>query len=644
MELSLFKDKLNELQLNEALKDNILKHSNISKYYLTLSNNLSTAFSYNDKTKIDDLAFWSFLYFYTILAFDKIIDEELDNFDTNKVQYFLENQDLNESSIYGLAEVFEGDFCLFWPQFKKCKTQYIEANIEEKRIKVSNNQITLEQYEQIAIGKSAIVFAMPYALNVLSGNSDNLYDAIECLKLQHLGMQFLDDITDFKKDCLSNQFSYAIKLTKESAIKNNIDANDYKTLHKWFYISEVADFILGKAKDYFLQSQNIANQLNLNSLELKNALDIKKCESYKIEIDALLQKATLLSTKSKEFVIIDNECVGELVDNSICKSISYLTVNKNNKDGLWYDFLTSAGQSQLWVSSFIGCNIAETNPNHEILDTLKVYLKNNIDTSTGYNNGIMTDCDTCTFLLTFKKICNLEVSKSEIDTWLSFYNLNGGLATYVDKETLVKFLNGQQADLNVNGWTSPHNCVTATAAYYLKFFPELAQYKCNADSFLIKQLSEGKNISSYWWTSSIYASAYTLLALNLNTYSEECQKLINWLISTQHPDGYWFDKFSNKPSAFYTALAAKALLKCTTNNKNEIHKAAKWLLSKQYTDGSWESGRILVIPEPSVIKPTENLTWRRSSFGTQIIVDDHNRLFNSAAVLNFLYNYKLHLC
>lgn len=63
-------------------------------------------------------------------------------------------------------------------------------------------------------------------------------------------------------------------------------------------------------------------------------------------------------------------------------------------------------------------------------------------------------------------------------------------------------------------------------------------------------------------------------------------------------------------------------------------------MNQQTTDGSWQTTKILAIPATDVEDISKVVRWRKSSFGVNTIVDDHNRVFTTVTVLNALWDYK----
>jgi hypothetical protein len=198
----------------------------------------------------------------------------------------------------------------------------------------------------------------------------------------------------------------------------------------------------------------------------------------------------------------------------------------------------------------------------------------------------------------------------------------------------------------VEGWTNSHACVTAAAAYILSSIPSLRldyEITCLQLAGLLKNKNRW---SSYWWTSDVYATSFAIQALTCHQeFKVLCEAPAQWLAKEQDSRGYWPNPMTGESSAFYTALAVKALLMYDASSFEEsISQGVKWLLTNQTQDGSWQTNRILRIPATDVINPSTVTHWRKSSFGVNCLVDDHNRLFTTSTVVNALHHFSSESC
>jgi squalene cyclase len=253
---------------------------------------------------------------------------------------------------------------------------------------------------------------------------------------------------------------------------------------------------------------------------------------------------------------------------------------------------------------------------------------------------MVQDGDSTNFLVGFHQTATASLDKELIENWLLFMNHDGGWVTYRNEDE-VRLRLELSKFTSVAGWTASHSCVTAAAAYVLSTIPSLKSTYEKTCEYLISKLSNKTYWKSYWRTSDIYATSFAILALSANKENWRiCEKPLDWLLSQQDQTGYWSNPFNELPDALYTALALKALIVANFQaNHMSIKKGAEWLLKTQTNDGSWQTNRVLRIPATHIIHPDSKSSWRKSSFGVNNIVEDHNRFFTTSTVFNFLHNY-----
>ena len=232
---------------------------------------------------------------------------------------------------------------------------------------------------------------------------------------------------------------------------------------------------------------------------------------------------------------------------------------------------------------------------------------------------------------------------SIVDKWHSFMdNQGGGWRTYQDEEALRARLR-LDYQISLSGWLAPVECVSAVALYVLSLFPESADLLEKTALFLSNRRNYvNGSWKSYWWSSDIYATAFAVRAFRkIDKFKEYAILGSEWLINQQNKNGYWSHSVKNQSSPFYTALACLALMEVDFNKyQKAIGTAMDWLLNNQTEDGSWSSGRILRIPSSDIFEIERVRKWRNSSFGVNILVDDHNRVFTTSTVVNTLDQFR----
>ena len=486
-------------------------------------------------------------------------------------------------------------------------------------------------FQKIAKGKSAICLNAVYAIQVLADN--RIYEdiLIELVNEIHIAFQLLDDIDDFKKDILEKQWTYPQHLLEQFLVQNNVKELDNSLKNKYLYISGIAEVHLRKAIKHFENAKSVATTLQLSELSEYIQKQISNIEFHSQEIKFLHEKARIKASKSQVFV------ENNTLSNSVNNGIDYLESNLEN-DFTWSDFMTSAGTGRAWITGFVGMNLAEINNELPFLKKITNKIQQNPADFLSYNQSIFQDGDSTNFLVGFLQ--QMKIPNNEIDrSWLKFVNTDGGWVTYRDAEGLRKRLELPE-EISVDAWLSSKICVSAVACYVLSFSENRPLFE-NTAEFLIKN-SENEHWKSYWWTSSVYATSYAVLALTRTAkYREYCQKPVEWLAKQQTEFGFWHNPKDKQANAFYTSLALKALiLYDKVHYSNEIKKGIDWLLNTQTQDGSWQTNRILQIPATDIEDPDNIGKWRNSSFGVNCVTDDHNRVFTTSTVVNCLATFK----
>lgn len=615
----------------QQLEENLLSNHHL---YLNLITYLAPAFPKVNQAQIDSLSLGSYLYFRFLLYFDSLIDtprHEKDKLgDLNQMSIGFE---FYEKSIRELSSIYKGD-SPFWIYFRKLKADYYKTLVLEKTISKKKGQFSEELFQQIAMGKSSMSFASVYSLEILNGPSVHFNTLQECLKSLHVGLQYIDDIDDFLIDIKQSQWTYPLYLVQEYLKENGLIIHDPSILHKYLYLSGIAQNQIQLAKVQFIKSSSLAEIAGLSCFVQYLEKQIDMCQIYLNEIEQLIHKTKIKSSKSDQF----------FAENTLEKSkkyaLSYLEKNLNDTFE-WPDFLTSAGLSTTWTTAYVGMQIAEVNSQHPFL--IQVLEKVGRNSTHSFNEKMVQDGDSTNFLVGFHQTSTAVVDKELVEKWLLFMNHDGGWVTYRNEEELRVRLELSKFT-SMSGWTAAHSCVTAAAAYVLSTIPSLKPQYEKTCQYLISKLSNKSYWESYWWTSDVYATSFAVLALS--AYKDNrgiCEKPLNWLISQQHPNGYWINPINERPDALYSALALKALLLANSQaNQMSIKKGAEWLMKTQTNDGSWQTNRVLRIPATHIIHPNSKSKWRNSSFGVNTIVDDHNRFFTTSTVLNFLHNYSIH--
>jgi hypothetical protein len=535
-----------------------------------------------------------------------MLDDILDNDRALKLDDFLIINTCQEEAILILSSIFEST-SVFWKFWHLRKNEYLRAFQIEKVDVLDYNQVS---FRQLSDFKSAFGKVVIDALNIILNFSVDVYDSLlESHRSFYFSFQILDDIKDIEQDYQSKQYNYALnKLMVKGFSLKTLNKTGFK---KILYQDETVLKLYDEAFHELFKAYN-----NIKSFNYK----YWNSELEKLINTVIVHKLNIVGFKNvylANYSNLDIEC------NTNKKSIKLATkfLKKASNNGVFTDFFNSAGLSDVWVSSFLAYFTSKSQI-LDLNDTLKFINNQYIDgKGWGYNKSWITDADTTTFSILALYENNFEITNDMFKCWLKYQNEDGGFATYKDEGELLLSLNN--TDSNISGWMASHFCVSS-AAYLL--FSQL-NIKSSSDEFInlrryILNKIDKNHFDSYWWDSPIYSLSLLIIGskkINDLVIYNKCLKKLNDILD----EG--LDKIKN----FYLGLSLLALkgssnLQC----KNIINK----LIKSQKNDGSWSEDYILRMPSPEITNPDDNnILWQnKKTFGTNIIVRDHNRLFSTA--------------
>lgn len=613
-------------------------NQNGNEFYVHAMNYLISSHEQYSKEDIIKITSYGFIYYVSLLKVDNEIDKkESSNNTILEVVQFVEN------AIKGLGSVF-GSNSDFWNKFNECKQLYYKGIKLENELK--NTEIICDQtyFENLAECKSAFCYAYLYALNTLN-SVENLDEKFEILRLIHVSMQYCDDIDDFIIDIHDGQTTYIfteIRSFLNNQTKVNPNSLEPEQLLRYVHVSGLSIKHFNRAIELLEQAKVLAQRNNL--IELISYIDnrIACLEVRVFEIDALNQKSISKSKQEsgiKNFRLND-ENIRVYAELALNDGLKYLKNWYNKSTNSWEDFLTSAGLGKTWITGYVLNNIHGIREIEELYDQASESFISSYNGLAGFHENLIPDADSSNFYFLVKALENSVPNESHIQEWLKFMNIDGGWSTYLDHSGLIKILN-YPSDTKLDGWMNPQNCVSAVSASVLAKYPHLQIEYYNTCNFLKSKISENGAIESYWWTSDVYATAYTLIAFSHSSiYNSECEQLQNWLLQQVNENGFVLDTKTGEKSVFYTSLVAKALMQYDfSQNFHTINSCLNWILKNQVLDGSWQSTTILQIPDPRVDNVSLIKSWKKTPFGVNCLVEDHNRIFTTSLVVNVICNF-----
>jgi hypothetical protein len=547
--------------------------------------------------------------------------------------------DLFEKSIKDLSTLFE-EHSAFWVKFNALKNEYKSYVLTEK---INNKkQDFFEQYkfEELAHGKSIMCQAVISALEILDSNSTHSQALQEIIKNIHIAFQYRDDIDDFNRDVQNEQWTYA-QFRVSQFLQNESITLETKYLKNALFVSGLAEEFLTRANSVYQIACDISKDLGLSILNDFLHKEIQGCKNQIDEINIIIQKSQSILEKSNTPLFgISQKANKSVINKSASKAFEFLTTNRNEQ-GYWTDFATSAGHSTMWVTGFVVSNLSEAGfiKSFNTSKTLAYIQKNKFQT--GYSETTLSDCDTAAFSIAAHKSFELNIEREVLNDWFSYQKENGGWTTYKPSIELVNFIGAESSD-SITAWTNPQKCVSSYAFYLLAKYNFDKTRLLRTHNYLKTDINKNGFVSSYWWTSPIYATTYTLLGLKEMGFSEtkDFKKLETYIHSSQISNGSWIDDFGVE-SSFYTSLALLSLLKTNPKkHKKAIEQGINWLLANQFNDGSFKVEHILRIPASNIGENDfDKINWKRGSLGLNVLVDDHNRLFTSSIALNTIKNF-----
>lgn len=621
---------MNDFQISDVIKEKLLADAFSKHYfYVTLPFEISSLYpqSVINEKKLVRLSFYSYLYFSSILCFDKYYDSQID---------IIKNKDLirsylffvKEQALIGLISLVDHK-SEFWTEFNKLKNIFFDSTNNDNLFE--SNDFSDDVFFERVKNKTILSYAYVYSLKYLFGKIGNENAILTGLDKFHIGFQIYDDYNDLREDKLNNQLNYFYSKIKQNS-SYGFDNKTFEYLLKRSYVDNTISEGLELALINLKESKTIFSEIQLHSLLATIDETILLIESELYFINESIKKAKDKSAKSN-VLVVEND-----IQNAINSALGYI---KNNLNGdHWVDFLTNAGYGKEWITGYVLCMIGEISPSITFLNRpLDVLLAS----QGGYNNHIVQDGDSSNFLIKVLNLFSKDIDEGKLNNWLAFSKSDGGWSTYYDNG--IKMSMKLPLDSDFSGWFSPQMCVTAVAAWVAKDFKSetlTKVYDMTVKYIISNQNSDG-SWNSYWWTENIYATAFALLSIpKCKENMLVANKAISYLLFKQNSNGSWNN--GEYESSFYTALALKALIDHQIHFRDNklspfIEIGIDWLIKNQMTDGSWKVSRILQLPSPDVINPKIIKAWGHTSFGLNCLVDDHNRIFTTSTVYNCLSLY-----
>lgn len=585
---------------------------------------------------LDKLCISGYLYFNSLILQDKLLDDNKKYIHTLPLISFLQ-----EETIKILVGIFPSN-SPFWERWHTYRKKYVDSIATDKSVSETFN---LANFECFAVSKS-IYAQIAIDSSYFASNRDPQRTSIhEKLVKSHehfsVGLQILDDLSDIEEDFNNNQKNIIITRCRELADKSNASINSVNQLKKIFYISGCAEEVLNNCLNYFLNAKK--EVAGIENLDLWiSSIDSQMLKTFRI--------ATNINIYNKEVhakTYFSNEILqAETIISDRVKLTEEFIYNQQDDDGSWSDMITNQGVSKVWATAFVAWNLSQNSSEKDprINKAINYILQNRSVDLWGYNSNWLSDIDSSSNALLALFFNNL-LDINDLNTWCGWQKPNGSFSTYTTDERL-KFYLGNLFD-DFSGWTYEHTCVSAFAYYILCIIDSSLPARKNLLDFLLKNQEETGLWNSYWWTSPIFATAFIIKGLiidSFETHEHTIEKAIDAMLRLKN-DNHSFGCKHSKESAFYTLLVLDTL--CASekvfNKYSQFAKLIlKWVSENQLTDGSFHSSNILQVPSPDEKKPWLVKEWKTNNQeGVNVVRNDFMRLFTTSIAHQSLKKYLL---
>ena len=632
-----FEEELSSIGLNKKLYSYLLEKAfSQASFYTYIPYELYRVLKPKSvrSDQVTKLAVASYAYFSLIIFFDKIRDKQLNELPHDKsvlssyINDYLFN--VHEYVIKTLAHLYS-DGNPFWEKFNEIKHRFFEP---------SDKIVTKENLLNNLLSKSDLAEVYIYAFFFLVNEEERSEELTDFLKKFsaamndcHMAFQLFDDYKDLKEDLVNEQLNYYIFLGKELKERYPEKATFLKALYASEIVQDGMNLAMQYAENASKEFEDLGMTIHTSCADGLYA-EINNEYAY---IVRLMDKTYRKSTLSQR--LFTNE---KSLKEEISSSLEFLKSHIQND--AWEDFLTNAGLGKNWVTGYILTQIGSEASTDDVLSE----VFDNLRLAGGcYNEYIVPDADSTSFLLKAMNIFKVKPSREFIKNWCKFRKDNGGFSTYYNSDIKKAMRMPETSDFT--GWFTPQCCVTSVACWAASSFKDIYEVNniyLSSRNFLLSMQRRDGSWPSYWWTSDIYATCFSILAMldDASINNTVIDRALSYILDDQNDVGDWACN-DHVPSTFFTALALNTLIEIQQSNRyrdvsQQISKGISWLRQNQFEDGSWKTARILRLPFPHDVSPELCHDWRRSSFGLNCLVDDHRRVFTTATVYNTLKKYE----
>jgi sporulenol synthase len=291
-----------------------------------------------------------------------------------------------------------------------------------------------------------------------------------------------------------------------------------------------------------------------------------------------------------------------------CGRAAHFLLQLQSTDGAWRDFDLVPGQSDAWVTAYVGSRLMPlaqepTAPDVALAVQAALRFLQNVRHPRGgwgYNRRCEPDADSTAQVLLLFRQADHEISSPDYAALARFQLSDGAFATYTTSTP-------------DHGWGRGHTDVTAVALRALSdLLPADHTVIRRAYASLSQDLSRPDPWASYWWPSRLYLAREVLVLQQAQPRA--------------FPHLPPIPEIGRNANPFEQALALQvALLQGAACSL--VSEMVRRLVSLQQNDGGWKSAPILRVTDPRS-KSLDDELCRNSP-----VARDHRRLFTTATAL-----------
>jgi hypothetical protein len=304
----------------------------------------------------------------------------------------------------------------------------------------------------------------------------------------------------------------------------------------------------------------------------------------------------------------------------LAETIAYAAeflLDRQRQDGTWRDFRLEPGESDAWITSYVGLALAPLESDAAIgaaLTCARSWVAGAMrpQGDWGYNSRTPPDCDSTAHAILFLASGAQAAPTVSLARVLSFQRRDGGFSTF------------QRRDPH-DSWGHSHVDVSPVVLEALRMFcdPIASAAMVRGVNYLLNRLRPAGNWESFWWNTPLYATAANVRCLEALGVDYSRSRVGAWCAARLVP-----------AHAFEQALLLETISRLEPAGDSSAALLAGALIALQKPDGSFEPHAMLRVTAPDVAEP-----WDRLEGTAGPVAKDETAVFTTATALRGLLAY-----